>query len=211
MADEENDFKEPDVFYMEITVVGAFLQYIKIINLDFRRKKYRFKDDLSDYISIAFACVMMVINVCFVIYDGMEYRNNYDDTTDDTRDDTYLNVTQHRHRKIHGGLGLAANASVTAFTILFHLLFEEGKFNKRFLIRVARSYLIAVVQLPVQIVTLAVRGAEDWGTALLIFQMVVECMVLYSYHRVWIKVRDDKQEFKVIKKSYYVESFLNQP
>lgn len=206
MADSGIELNEKDVFHMEITIVGAFLQYIKIVNLDFRRKKYRFKDDRSDYISTAFACLMIFINVCFVIRSGMEYEDNHDDYTDD------LGVGEGNiHRKMHGSLELVSNASVSALTILFHLVFDEGKFNKRFLIRVARSYLIAVSQLPVQVVTLAVGGAEDWGTSLLIFQIVVECMVLYSYHRVWTKVRDDEQEYKVIKKSYYVESFLNEP
>jgi len=37
--------ERPDdqVFHMKITVVGAVMQYIKIVNLDFRRKKYSSK------------------------------------------------------------------------------------------------------------------------------------------------------------------------
>ena len=186
------DLDEKAVFHMEITIIGAFLQYLKIVNLDFRRKKYRFNDDRSDYISIAFACFMIIINICFVVRSGMEYHDNYDDYIDDPVDDAGVDDAKNRHRKMHGSLELVSNASVSALTILFHFLFEEGKFNKRFLMRVARSHLIAVVQLPVQIVTLAVRGGDDWSTALLIFQIVVECMVLYSYHRVWTKVRDDE-------------------
>ena len=31
---------DDQVFHMEITIVGAVMQYIKVVNLDFRRKKY---------------------------------------------------------------------------------------------------------------------------------------------------------------------------
>ena len=59
------EIPDDQVFHMEITIVGAVMQYIKIVNLDFRRKKYRFKDDRSDHISIAFSCLMIFINICF--------------------------------------------------------------------------------------------------------------------------------------------------
>lgn len=65
------------------------------------------------------------------------------------------------------------------------------------------------MQLPVQLVTLAVGAAQDWGTSLLVFQIVMEFLILYSYNRVWMKVSNDPQEYKVIKKTYFVESFIN--
>jgi len=143
---------------------------------------------------------MILINICFVIESGMRYNENYDDRVDDLG---------YKNHHMHGLLALSANASVSAITIMLHLMMKEGKFNKVFMIHVARSYFIAVVQLPVQVVELAIRAAKDWGTSLLVFQIVVESLVLYSYNRVWMKVSNDPREFKVIKKTYFVESFIN--
>lgn len=127
------EIPDDQVFHMEITIVGAVMQYIKIVNLDFRRKKYRFKDDRSDHISIAFSCLMIFINICFVVDSGMKYDENYDDYVDDL-----YGVPTHTH-KVHGLIVVASNASVSAITIVLHLIMEEGKFNKVFLIHVARS------------------------------------------------------------------------
>ena len=192
---------------MKMSIVGTILSYFKIVNLDFRKEDYKTQDNLSYWICILFTSVMLAINVFIIVYSGfINYSEDHDDSDDVQKDPVHHSLAHNHHHKLHGLVGLCSYIVVSVITVLFHLAVDEGKFNRMFYINVGRSYLILVLQLPVQVVMVLIDPPAAWVVWIIVGQMTIECLVVYAYHPVWIDVTNDTREFKTIKRTYFLEN-----
>lgn len=193
------DFIDGEEIEIQLNPIERLLKRLKLINLDFRSAEFKESSELQERVNTGVVIVMMTINVLFVLYDFARLKDDYDEqeytvaTNDDAHSKTVI------VRTYNGMFSLPSNVCATLFTILLHFVVKDGKCNRRFMINVKRSQLIAIVQVPFQFTSLMVMPDIEFGFYLLLFQVTFELFVFMAYQRVWAKVESDTKVYKTIR------------